>query len=191
MQPSDYKELVDIKKHKRKAIFHSELFFFWNIAKELGVKRIVESGTYHGVTANRLEKLFSECDIWTYEYKDKNFQKAVKKCHPRVNVVFGSMDKSKLNKNTAVIIDGPKGEKAIELAEEIVGKVALVAIHDMDRYIPVLVERFVDVVHSGKPDKAVKKLDKHIPLNSTNKYTKYYGRVLACIGGGNVIEKIM
>ena len=178
-----YKSLVDITKYERKSIYHSELFLFWKLAKELGVNRIVESGTYYGFTANRLEKLFPECRIITYEYRQKRWEIAKKKCHKRIEVVQGKLDNNILTPNTAVIIDGPKWMAAIELAEEIVDSVALVGIHDMRNYIHVLKERFPTVVHSGRPDNDTKKLDKYLDRETVKRHAKgkYYGMVLACV----------
>jgi len=178
-----FKELVDIRKYERKGIYHSELYMFWKLAKSLKVDRIVESGTYHGLTANRLEALFPECDIITFEYREDRWKVAKERCNPRIDVRLGKLDQSVLTPTTAVIIDGPKWMAAIELAQEIVGKVTLVAIHDMYSYIKVLKDRFNLMAHSGKPDSDVKKLDKYIPAETIKRNNRkwYYGTVLACV----------
>jgi len=176
-----YKELVNIKKYRVKGIFHSELYLFWTLAKSLKVNRIVESGTFHGFTANRLARLFPECEIYTYEYKKDRYDKALRNCNSRVKVFHGELDQSVLTSKTALLIDGPKDMRAIRLTEDVIDKVAMVGLHDMDIHIDALTERFGEVVHSGVPEKAAKKLDKFIPKEK-RKYTKgYYGRVLACV----------
>jgi len=181
-----YKSLVDIKKYQRKGIYHSELFLFWKLAKKLGVNRIVESGTYYGFTANRLAKLFPECRIITYEFRKKRWKIAwdsCRKCNKEIEVMLGKLDPKVLTKKTAVIIDGPKWEAAITLATEIVDKVAMVGIHDMENYIDVLKERFDEVTHSGNPDSDTKKLDKYLDKATIKRHSKgkYYGTVLACV----------
>ena len=178
-----YKSLVDIKKYERKGIYHSELFLFWKLAKELNVNQIVESGTYYGFTANRLEKLFPDCDIVTYELVPKRWEIAKKKCNKRISVINGRLDQSILTSSTAVIIDGPKWMAAIELAEQIVDKVAFVAIHDMYKYVKELKQRFKYVVHSGHPDSNVKALDKYIPTETIRRNNRkgYHGTVFACV----------
>lgn len=178
-----YKSLIDIRKYERKGIYHSELFMFWNLAKELGVDQIVESGTYCGFTANRLAKLFPECKIITYEFRQKRWEIAKRRCDPRIEVVLGKIDLTRLTPTTAVIIDGPKWMAAIDLAEQIVDKVSIVGIHDMENYIGVLKQKFKSVVHSGKPDDDIKNLDKYIPPETIKRHNKgkYYGTVLACV----------
>jgi hypothetical protein len=144
----------------------------------------VESGTYRGFTANRLAQLFPNCSVVTFETNREHWKKAKKRCNPRINAIWGSLDEKLLTKKTAVLIDGPKGKKAIELAQQIIDKVAFVAIHDMKNFIPVLKKKFGEVVHSGKPDKAMKKLDKYIPYKSSH-HGKYYGQVLAIVRSKN------
>jgi tRNA A58 N-methylase Trm61 len=178
-----FKSLVDIRKYERKGIYHSELYMFWQLVRTLKVDRIVESGTYHGLTANRLEALFPECEIITFEYREDRWNVAKKRCNPRIDVRLGKLDKSVLTPTTAVIIDGPKWMTAIELASEIIDSVALCCIHDMYSYLNELEKRFNVVCHSGKPNSDIKQLDKHIPAETIKRNNRkgYYGTVLACV----------
>ena len=178
-----YKALVNIKKYQRKGIYHSELYLFWTLAKNMDIDTIVESGTYFGFTANRLAKLFPECRIVTYELSKERWKTAKKNCDKRIEVIHGRLDQSILTKKTAIIIDGPKWMGAIELAEEIVDKVAFVAIHDMYKYVKELGNRFKYVVHTGNPDDDIKALDKYIPNETIKRNNRkgYHGTVLACV----------
>lgn len=179
-----YKKLVNIKAYERKAIYHSELYLFWKLARKMGIKRIVESGTYYGFTANRLARLFPDCEIISYEYREKRYRIALTRCKG-YRAVYGNLDESMLTPDTALLIDGPKWMTAINLAHRLADKTKLLAIHDMEKFIPVLKSKFEHVKHSGNASANIRFLDKYIPRRDLKRHEggQYYGTVLACVWG--------
>jgi hypothetical protein len=130
-----------------------------------------------------LEKLFPQCEIFTYEFKEKRHEIARRRCHSRIHTCLGRLDPAVMTPTTAVLIDGPKWLAAIELAKQIVDSVALVAIHDMEKYIPLLKSTFRYVAHSGHPSADIKALDKYLDPATVKRHNqgRYYGTVLACV----------
>jgi len=178
----EYKELlgdyIDIRDYH--SIYHSEMYLFWKYAQDYDVKRILESGTYMGSSTARLRKVFPDAEIITYE-SDPNHYKRCKKVKG-VKHVFGELryHLKKINKNTIVLIDGPKRKVATRLARQVLIKGALfVGIHDMHEYIDYIKTKFKFVVHSGYPTDEVKELDnaKVVVDRSEN----YYGATLAIV----------
>lgn len=126
----DFLKLTDDLVYKPKAIFPSELFLFYCKAKEANVDRIFESGVAFGGSTEYLDRLFPDVRVTSI---DKG------KWKPKKDIVQGDglillprfVSKSK-NKRIAILIDGPKGKPAINLAKKLLQfkKVCFVAIHD-------------------------------------------------------------
>ena len=178
----EYKKLLGntLKTRDDHSIYHSEMYLFWKFAQDYDVRKILESGTYMGSSAKRLKKLFPKCEIITYE-SDPGHYKRIKKVKG-IKYVFGELKNSlgKIDKHTAILIDGPKRKTATRLARQCLRKGALfVGMHDMYEYIDYLRTKFKTVEHSGYPSKEVKSLDSF--KIDTHKFKDYYGTVLAVV----------
>jgi tRNA A58 N-methylase Trm61 len=140
-------------------ITQDELWFFVEFAQMFPLKRIIESGTFHGRSARLLAQAFPLCDIISWDKRREHTMIArslysrsgVKfRCgHLRVKDNKGHRDNNRYDLDTAVLIDGPKGSKAIRLAAALAKRCALVGIHDMDGRFDELKARFPFVVMFG------------------------------------------
>lgn len=171
-----------INQYEERSIYHSELYLFWKWCKQYKIDHIIESGTYKGFSTLRLEKLFPECLIETFE-RDRGFWEEANKRLIAADCYCGDIRDMhlELTPTTAVLIDGPKKERAIGFAKKIVNKVAFVAMHDMKKYLKRLKKEFKKFEHSGNPVEEVKALDKAIPYNPQHHKHGLYGNVLAIV----------
>jgi len=181
-----YRELLGdyLNRYEEHSIYPSELYFFWKFAQGHPLSTIVESGTYYGFTTRRLRLLFPDCHIRTYEKDKEHLKEALLREAIRdssVNYIHGKLNHNLLNKSMAVIIDGPKKERAVDLAYQICDDVAFVAIHDMRKYLNLLRQNFRTVLHSGEPSEKVKRLDSSVPYHSDHYKYNLYGTVLAIV----------
>ncbi len=118
-----------------KAIFPSEMFMFYYIAKGKEVDCVIESGVGNGGSTNYLDALFPDAEIISVDLGDV---KLTRELHPRIEFIKGDgsievpriVDRA-IGKNIGVLIDGPKNDLAIELANKLVDKVRFIAIHDL------------------------------------------------------------
>jgi len=133
-----------------KSIAPYELEAFCNFMKQFEINRIVESGTYKGVTAKRLSLIYPNYKIYSFEIRIKRYLAISKKnCAENIRFKLGNLKFKYLTSNTAVIIDGPKRLKAIKLAKKCRKIVPFVAIHDMNEYRNVLKTTFEKVEFCG------------------------------------------
>lgn len=133
-----------------KSIMLDELEFFWYFSKSYRLDRIIESGTYKGLTAKRLSLLYPKCQIISFEKRKERFLKIPKEHHsPNIEYKHGELDRTLLTNSTAVIIDGPKRMGAFILAYKCKKIVPFVAIHDMFEYRNILCTLFETVVFKG------------------------------------------
>lgn len=129
-----------------KSIDLKELEFFCTFTK--GINRIVESGTYRGVTAKRLSLIFPK--VYSYEKRKKRYKNIpLENRGKNIKYIYGELNKKYLTSTTALIIDGPKRLKAIKLARKMRKRVAFVAIHDMKEYKSKLKKIFKTVKFKG------------------------------------------
>lgn len=168
-----------INQYEERSIYHSELYLFWKWCKQYKIDHIIESGTYKGFSTKRLIKLFPDVKIETYE-RDRGYYEALDLPIPYYNADIREAH-LELTPTTAVLIDGPKKERAIGFAKKIVNKVAFVAMHDMKKYLKRLKKEFKKFEHSGNPVEEVKALDKAIPYNPQHHKHGLYGNVLAIV----------
>lgn len=133
-----------------KSVMLSELFFLYHFCKSYDIRRVVESGTYKGLTAKRLSLLFPDARVFSFE-KRKPRWKAIPEKHrdPRISYILGTLDEKCLTKHTLLLIDGPKRNGAINLAVKMRSKVSVIAIHDMREYEHKLKKRFKNVLLCG------------------------------------------
>jgi len=139
------KETADLP--GKKNIRLHELEYLWETAKQFEINRIIESGTYYGLTAIRLNKLYPECSVYTFEIRKERWRKIPKE-HLGKNIYFkhGELINSinLVTSDSLVVIDGPKRERAINLARKCAKIVPIVGIHDMLEYEYLLKKTFVD-----------------------------------------------
>jgi len=171
--------------YEPKAIYHSELCNFCEEVFINNCTRIVESGTYLGYTAIRLAKVFPEIEIITFEKDAERQRYAQGRCsaYPNITCLLGELAKHMevITKDTAVLIDGPKGLPAIKLARKVLKKCQVVSIHDMRDYLHVLKRKFHNVWHTGGIMENYRALDEAIPYKSSHHEKGLYGKVLATV----------
>jgi tRNA A58 N-methylase Trm61 len=128
----EFKRLTSDLIYKPGAIFPSEMFLFYCEAKACEADHIIESGVGHGGSTRYLARLFPSARITSV---DKN------EGHPGLTE-FRKGDATQLlpeivkyshRKNIAILIDGPKKQKAINLAGNLLqdSRVHFVAVHDL------------------------------------------------------------
>ena len=183
----EFKKLMgdDLKTYDNHSIHHSEMYLFWKFAQKHNVRRILESGTYHGSSARRLRLLFPEAEIITFELREGHYKriKRVKGVDYRVGELKNHL--KLIGKNTAVLIDGPKRKLAVRLASQCLSKGALfVGMHDMYEYLGYLKSKFKKVVHSGKPSDEERQLD----ITAYESTKKKEGAVVKCADLRNMFK---
>jgi hypothetical protein len=134
-----------------KSIMLYELEAFWEFSKDFIINRIVESGTYKGLTAKRLSLLYPDCKIYSFEKRLERFVDIPEEnCSDNIIYKYGLLNRKILTSETAVIIDGPKRIEAVKLAYKCRKTVPFVAIHDMLEYENVLRSKFGRVYYRGQ-----------------------------------------
>lgn len=120
-------------------IWESEMFLFFAAVQWCKPGQILESGRARGKSTLILARCFPESKIVSVEL-DRGTDNAIaaeeklSSC-PNVELLYGDSRKllpEKLQEGDAVLIDGPKGFRAVELALEILqtGKPCAVFVHD-------------------------------------------------------------
>lgn len=120
-------------------IWESEMFLFFAATQWCAPRQILESGRARGKSTLILARCFPESHIVSVEL-DRGTENAIaaeKKLsgRPNVELLYGDSRKllpERLQEGDAVLIDGPKGFRAVELALEILqtGKPCAVFVHD-------------------------------------------------------------
>lgn len=138
-----------------KGVRASEMLFLCATVAALAPRRFLESGTAGGQSTLQMALVFPEAEIVTHELNedDRYARIARERLAPfeRVHRRFGNAVKmipAVLEPGDVVLIDGPKGFKALRFAFELLGtrKPAAVFIHDLHLGLPE--RRFLD---SGFP----------------------------------------
>jgi methyltransferase family protein len=120
-------------------IWESEMFLFFAAAAPFSPKQILESGRARGKSTLILAKSFPESRIVSVELErgNANAVAAEQKLKPfnNVELLYGDSRRilaDRLQPGDAVLIDGPKEFRAVELALELLhtGKPSLVFVHD-------------------------------------------------------------
>jgi hypothetical protein len=193
--------------YEKKGILFSEMFFLYISSLSVQPLRVIESGRARGQSTLILSKLFMNAEIISIEHDASSpdtliAKKRLSKAR-NVKMLFG--DSSLLlpqilskGTNDIVLIDGPKGYKAIRLALRILSfkNVKQVYIHDthiLTHERAFLDKHLTDIIYSDDPKLAKENhgLDqnKKIALDDESKFKpgKQYGFSLACID--NTIPK--
>ncbi len=196
-----FNRLIGKIPYERKGILYSEMFFLYLNSIDSKPARVIESGTARGQSTLILSKLFPKSKIISIEY-DKmsddvpiarerlSKQKNVKLNYGDSAVLFPKILQGGFN--DIVLIDGPKGYKAIRLAIKALKykSVRKIFIHDtsFDTKERLFLEKYLpDVTYSdySKLAKITHKLDsiRKVEMDKRFKYkeNKKYGYSLACI----------
>lgn len=133
MYVQEFYHLCKRHPYENKGIFYSELFLFLSSCSFYNVETIIESGTYKGYatriladawhtpihTIDRTQVLKTEGNIIAYEGE--------------APTIIPSLMVLKCDTKIGVLIDGPKGHKALDLKDYLFQhpQVQVVAIHDL------------------------------------------------------------
>lgn len=128
-----------------RGVLNSEGACFAGLCRLLGVQNVVESGRARAQSTFLLATLLPDVKIFSIESEcDADAQFGVSRLQEFANVtliegdawVLASHVLGDLKEPTALLIDGPKGEEAVRLAQQLVAvheHVVLIGIHDMHR----------------------------------------------------------
>ena len=125
-----------------RGIWVSEMFAFCALCKHFGVEKIIESGIYLGQSTDIITSFLSDTNLYSI---DKEIKQEVKSRYERRNGkwflegngetwVSYIIDTSSRDLCLAVLLDGPKGDAALNLALRCLrgnNNVKFVAIHDV------------------------------------------------------------
>lgn len=135
MTPLDFLGVAREVPYQPKGIFYSELYLFVSACSDHGVNLILESGVKHGISTQILARIYPGAVMSI----DRSFEIA-----PPAGVQFIPGDACIAlpeliarhpDHRIGVLIDGPKGERALRLKNVCLGypNVRVVAIHDVAR----------------------------------------------------------
>lgn len=140
-----FEKMIKDEPYQLRGILNSEALLIVAIAKQLGVKHIIESGRARGHSTNLIAKLFQDDDAMKItsididnKTADAKFSEAKLKKFPNVNLIYGDSFKlisGIIRENCIVFIDGPKGEPALELTGKLLEdkRVKAVLVHDLHK----------------------------------------------------------
>lgn len=148
---SDFQTRIQGVPYEDKGVFFSEMLFVLAAVGPGFSSRVLESGRARGQSTFVLGRIFPDADIISVEFDKDSPDAPVAedrlKDFKHVQLLYGDSRKllfKHLQPNTAVIIDGPKGFRAIRLALQLLrtGKVSKVFIHDV--YKGLATRRFLE-----------------------------------------------
>jgi hypothetical protein len=120
-------------------IWESEMFLFYAAVAPFAPKQILESGRARGKSTLTLARCFPEARILSVELERNSAAAAAAeaklKRYPNVELLYGDSRKllpERLQSGDAVLIDGPKGFRALELGLQLLcaAKPCAVFLHD-------------------------------------------------------------
>lgn len=126
--------------YERKGVLFSEMFFLYLCARSAGPRRILESGRARGQSTLLLALCFPELPIVSLEHDPASPDASVAaerlRAYPNVELRFGDAMQvlpAIAREGDVVLIDGPKGFRALRLALGLLsqGRIAMVFLHDM------------------------------------------------------------
>ena len=140
-----FRSLVEGVPYERKGILFSEMLFLYVCARSAAPKRILESGRARGQSTLLLSLCFPQLPIVSLEHDPASPDVPVAaerlRAHRNVELRFG--DATRVLPDIAepgdvVLIDGPKGFRALRLALRLLlqGRVSMVFVHDMTAGTP-------------------------------------------------------
>lgn len=187
--------------YEKKGILYSEMFFLYLLCLNTTPQRVIESGRARGQSTLILSKIFPKSEIISIEYDSKSqdvdiAKKRLAHCK-NISLLFGDayILLPKIlsgGNNDIVLIDGPKGYKAIRLAIKALKykNARKIFIHDTShdtRERHFLNNHLPDTLYSDTHSiaKLNYKLDHHRKIEISSRYrykiNKPYGYSLACI----------
>jgi len=140
-----YRAVVAHLPYEPKGILYSEMFFFCLCARAARAARIVESGRARGQSTLLLAACFADRPILSLEYDERSpdVPVAAARLAGRSNVELRFGDAMRVlprivRPGDVVLIDGPKGSRALRLALRILarGHAPMVFLHDVGRGSP-------------------------------------------------------
>jgi len=196
-----FDKLIKDLAYEKKGILYSEMFFLYLASLDTKPERIIESGRARGQSTLILSRIFPRSQIISIEYDkiSKDVEIAKKRLAPCNNVKLLFGDASILlpkilqyGKNDIVLIDGPKGYKAIRLAIKALKykNAKQIFIHDTSfdtKERNFLEKNLPSTIYSdnAKIAKLTHKLDSKRKVEIAERYqyklNKPYGYSLACI----------
>lgn len=123
-------------------IWESEMFLFYAVVRPLAPRQILESGRARGKSTLMLAKCFPDARIVSIELdrdtENAHAAEAKLKPHENVHLLYGdsrALMLQRLQHGDAVLIDGPKDFRALELAVDLLAtnKPSVVFVHDCPR----------------------------------------------------------
>jgi hypothetical protein len=137
-----FKETTKDIEYEDKGVFNSEMLLFVSLVRHFNIKEIWESGRARAQSTHVISECFKDDDVDIYSIeliKDTNDDKVAKdrlSKFEKIRLLYGDSQKILLNnlftREVVVIIDGPKGEEAINLAYSLLKdkNVKMVFLHD-------------------------------------------------------------
>lgn len=137
--------------YEERGILHSEMLAVCGLCRELGVERIIESGRCRGQSTLVLSRFFQNTPVVIESIdfaRDEHAQFAEARLadFPATKLHYGNSARllphllaEQPDRRTAILLDGPKGFEALELARQALESspaVSVVFIHDMRRGTP-------------------------------------------------------
>jgi len=139
-----FSQIIRNTKFEIRGMLNSELLLVFSLASYLNINQIIESGRARGYSTKILARSFlgSEKYIQSIDYdrfgKDVKFSEKNLKKYRNIKLFYGDsiqLIPKLIKEDCIVIIDGPKGERAIQLALKILKdkRVKIVFIHDLHK----------------------------------------------------------
>ncbi len=141
----DFVEVSSGEMYQKRGIFSSEALLLISIAKYFNVPHIIESGRARGYSTNLMAKFFqkdSSVNITSIDFdqesEDAKYSESYLSKYNNLNLIYGDSCKlidTQIEEDCVVFIDGPKGDKAIQLGAFLLKdpRVKAVAIHDLHK----------------------------------------------------------
>lgn len=163
--------------YKPKSIFPSEMFLFYNEALKVDPDLIIESGVGYGGSTRYLVRLFPDFKPPIIAFDDDRYKQPGVQSRLKWRVEFMAGDSLQLMpalvdsvsaKRIVILIDGPKGQKAVDLARRMLARenVSFVAVHDLPYALP---GRYACQSHRVDFRQAFGFLDKGLPPEQLRK----------------------
>jgi len=141
---SRFRDAIKYTEYDRKGMWYSELFIFSLICEILGCRKLIESGRARGVSTEVLSNYFEKTGLEIVSIDNRPSSADAKVAEKRVsnapNVQLEYGDSTKIvpelaNEETAVLIDGPKGDTALQMAIHLLEEqnAPVVGVHDLSK----------------------------------------------------------
>lgn len=142
--------------YEKKGIWFSEILFIFSFCEHLKTQLLLESGRARGQSTLCLSKLLSYVEILSIEHKKGNEDSFIAenrlKNQTNVKLIYGDsfdcINKIDFKTNFLMLIDGPKNELALDLAQIVLKhqKCIGVFMHDCNKGS---IERSFENIHNG------------------------------------------